>query len=189
MMTLRPISNRAGKFVMPADGWFHLVPVGEFAHDSGVMQVVDQAAIASLANRFVPSALVDFDHFSYDPERSSEAAAWVDAVEARADGLWGKLRLTDVGEPALTNGRYRFLSPVWLPSDVESLGSGPDGRTRVRPLRLDTVGLTNNPNMRGMVPLTNRAGQKLSPVEPATTATDRELLSDKAKSENMKTLV
>jgi phage I-like protein len=149
---LTPLFNRAAAFTMPADGWFHLVPRGEFYNaEAGLMQVVDDASLAAMANRFAPSALVDFDHFSYDPEKSSEAAAWIDEVQVRGDGLWGKMRLTDVGEPALKNGRYRFISPVWLRSDVEDLGNN-----RVRPLRLDTAGLTNNPNMKGMVALTNR---------------------------------
>jgi len=44
-----------------------------------------------------------------------------------------------------------LVSPVWLARDVEDLGGG-----RVRPLRLDSVALTNSPNMKGMVPLSNR---------------------------------
>ena len=164
-MTLRPLSNRAGKFEMPGDGWYHVVPLGEYPHESGVVQVVDKVAIESMVNRFTPSVLVDFDHFSYDPDKSSEAAAWGDEVEARADGLWSKLRLTDVGEPALKNGRFRFISPVWRPEDVEDLGDG-----RIRPLRLDTLGLTNNPNMRGMVPLSNREALPASPAQPTPPA-------------------
>lgn len=158
MKTLRPLINRTGdKFALPADGWIHLVPRGEYpiaVEDREFVQVVDDAALASMANRFAPEAgnvRVDFDHFSYDPAKSSEAAGWLDAVEVRTDGLWAKLRTSDIGETALVNGRFRFISPSWLPTDVQSLGKG-----RIRPLRIDSAGLTNNPNMRGMAPLTNR---------------------------------
>jgi phage I-like protein len=143
-----PILNRA----VPADGWYHLVPVGEFPHpDTGLVQVLDEPAIKALANSFKPKLLVDQEHWSYDTAKSSEAFGWVSAVESRATGLWGKIELTDLGTPAIANGRYRFLSPVWLPTDLEKLGGN-----RVRPQRLDSVGLTNSPNLKGMVPLTNR---------------------------------
>ena len=159
-MNLTPLFNRVGKFEPPADGWIHLVPPGEYPHtESGTIQIVDDVSLDSMRNRFEPSMLVDFDHFSYDPEKSSEAAGWVDEVSVRPDGLWGKVRLSDIGEAAIKNGRFRYLSPVWLQGDVEKLGGN-----RIRPLRLDTAGLTNNPNMRGMAPITNR---KTLPGNPA----------------------
>ncbi|MDR3401828.1 MAG: phage protease [Chthoniobacter sp.] len=156
---LKPFLNHdASRFAMPSDGWIQLVPRGEFpiqTADGGLVQVIDDAALKSFAGKFAPDAgrlLVDFDHFSYDSQKSSEAAGWIDAVEVRADGLWGKPRWSDAGQTAVSNGRYRFLSPAWQSHDVERIGPG-----RIRPLRIDSVGLTNQPNMRGMVPLTNSA--------------------------------
>ncbi len=154
-----PASNAA--FQGPADGWHHVVPVGEFFHaDTGLVQVLDAEAIAALAAQFEAEAqapnfagvLVDFDHFSYSPGQSSQAAGWIARVEPRADGLWARIRWTGLGEAALANGAYRFISPVWLRADTEALGPG-----RVRPRRLDSAGLTNNPNLKGMAPLTNRS--------------------------------
>lgn len=154
LMTLRPITNRAadGRFRLPPDGWWHLVPIGEYPHpESGLSQVLDREALHEIVNRFTPGTLVDFDHFSYDPSKSSEASGWIDQVELREDGIWAKGRWSDVGEKALVNGRYRFVSPVWLPRDLVRL----DGN-RVRPTRLDSAGLTNQPNLRGMAPIVNR---------------------------------
>lgn len=154
---LTPILNRNGN-----DPWYHLVPRGEFAHsESGTMQVLDDAALVSLVNRFKAASaapgfaglLIDQEHFSYDPGKSSEAYGWIKEVENRDSGLWGRVEWTDLGQSALANKRYKFLSPVWLKPDVEILPN-----KRIRPLRLDTVGLTNNPNLRGMVPLVNRSG-------------------------------
>jgi hypothetical protein len=153
-LALRPITNRAadGRFRLPADGWWHLVPIGEYPHpESKLSQVLDREALQEIVNRFTPGTLVDFDHFSYDPTHSSEAAGWIDRVELREDGIWAKARWSDVGEAALVNGRYRFVSPVWMPRDVVRL----DGN-RVRPTRLDSAGLTNQPNLRGMAPIVNR---------------------------------
>jgi hypothetical protein len=84
--------NRDG-FQMPADGWYQIAPVGEFAHaQAGVVQVVvDREACEAMVNRFQAEAeaqnfaglLVDFDHFSLDGEKRSEAAGWIVALEAR----------------------------------------------------------------------------------------------------------
>lgn len=163
-MTLRPITNRKadGRFELPADGWFQLAPLGEFPHpESGLVQVLDRPALERMANRLAADGarLVDFDHFSYDTSRSSEAAGWIEELAVRDDGLWARARWSDVGEAALVNGRYRFVSPVWLPGDCDSLGAN-----RIRPGRLDSAGLTNQPNLRGMAPMTNRAGGPAAPT-------------------------
>lgn len=151
-------------FRLPADGWYHLVPMGEFPHPSGVVQVVDREAVRAICNRFAqeqgranfPGLLVDFDHFSDDPEKPTEAAGWVIGLQARDSGVWGQIRWSDAGEAAVKGGRYRLVSPVWLRRDCEALGNA----QRLRPLRLHKVALTNDPNMKGMEPLSNRAGEE-----------------------------
>lgn len=149
--------NRDG-FVMPADGWFQLAPLGEFPHAVvGVVQVVDLEACTAMAARFKADAavpnfaglLVDFDHFSLDSQNRTEAAGWIVDLECR-DGLWAKIRWSDVGDQAVKGGRYRFLSPVWARSDCVDLGNG-----RVRPVRLLNAAVTNDPNLKGLVPLAN----------------------------------
>jgi phage I-like protein len=153
MNTLTPLFNRAGE--LPADAWFQVVPRGEWPHtgESGKqrLQVIDDAALDAMVNSFKPKVLVDQEHFSYDSEKSSEAFGWIAEVQKRTDGLYGRIEWTDLGTTAIANKRYRFASPVWLPRDVQAL----DGN-KVRPTRLDSVGLTNTPNMVGILPLTNR---------------------------------
>ncbi|MEI8243898.1 MAG: phage protease, partial [bacterium] len=152
--------NRDG-FQMPTDGWYQVAPLGEFAHaQAGLVQVVDPEACAAMVNRFADEAkdsnfaglLVDFDHFSLDGEKRSEAAGWITALENRDGGLFAKIRWSDVGEEAVKGGRYRFLSPVWSRSDCVDLGNG-----RVRPVRLLNAAVTNDPNLKGMQPLSNSA--------------------------------
>src|SRR6266571_3068248 len=168
---LSPLLNRAadGKFALPADGWFQLAPKGEYPHsDSGQLQVLDEPAINAMVQRFeaesrAPNSaglLIDYDHFSYDTDKPSEAAGWITALQNRGEtptpaaaGLWARVKWTPAGEAAIKNGNYRFISPVWLPDQVEKLANH-----KVRPLRLDTAGLTNSPNLKGMVPLSNRRG-------------------------------
>ncbi len=159
-----PLLNR--NFELPSDGWYHLAPIGEFPNvlcagdqKKKVLQVVDAEAAQSMVNRFREESAtpnfsglrIDFDHFSYDPAKSSEAAGWIMEMQNRGDGLWFKPRWSDSGEAAVKGGRYRFVSPVWDPADCQKLGNG-----RLRPLRLDSAGLTNDPNLKGLAPLSNR---------------------------------
>ncbi len=153
-------------FQLPTDGWFHVVPLGEFTHPSGVVQVIDAKAVASMVADFknraeqknFPGLLVDFDHFSADPEKSSEAAGWINELENRADGIWAKIRWSDTGEAAVKSGRYRLASPVFPRAPVDLLNSGAE-KKRLRVLRLLSVALTNDPNLKGMVPLSNRSDE------------------------------
>ena len=154
-------------FRLPDDGWYHIAPLGEFAHaGAGVMQVIDQEACVAMAARFTadaktpnfPGLLVDFDHFSLDGEKRSEAAGWIFGLENRENGLWAQIRWSDLGEEAVKGGRYRFLSPVWARTDCVDLGPDPmSGLDRVRPVRILNAAVTNDPNLKGLVPLSNRA--------------------------------
>ncbi len=139
------------RFATPVDGWIQLTPLGNFPHSSGVVQVVDAAAVQALGNSFAGDMLlVDFDHESDDPAKRTTAAGWIDRVESRADGLWGHVRWSAAGAAALENGEYRYVSPVWEGEDL--------GRKQVRPVRLLEAGLTNKPNLKGIKPITNREG-------------------------------
>ena len=150
-------------FRLPDDGWYNIAPFGEFPHTgASVIQVIDQEACIAMAARFAadaqtpnfPGLLVDFDHFSLDGEKRSEAAGWILGLENRENGLWAQIRWSDLGEEAVKGGRYRFLSPVWARSDCVDLGDG-----RVRPVRILNAAVTNDPNLKGLVPLSN-SGQR-----------------------------
>ena len=159
------ILNRNESFVLPSDGWYHLCATGEFPHgESGLVQVVDLASCDAMLNAFYKDAaeenfaglLIDFDHFSLDNNMKSEAAGWITQLENRETGIWGKVRWSDSGEASVKGGRYRFISPVWSRGDCEDLGNN-----RVRPVRLLNAAVTNDPNLKGMVPLSNRSGGRL----------------------------
>lgn len=166
-MNLSPLFNRANE--LPADGWFHVVPLGEFAHPSGVVQVIDDRAAKEIVNRFAAKAAtpnfaglhVGEEHFYYDTDKSTQAFGWAKQLANRADGVWAQIDWTDLGKQAIEHKRFKFVSPVWDPKKNQTevignrVGKSP---VRLRPLEIDTLGLTNNPNLRGMVPLTNRAG-------------------------------
>ena len=147
---------------IPAGDWQHIACIGEWPHEaSGKVQIIDAAALASIVKNFkkikaekknFAGLLVDQDHFSLEADQPSEAYGWLVDMEARADGLWGRIRWTDIGEQALVGGRYRYLSPVWLTSDCEPIEGD-----KVRPLKLQSVAVTNAPNFKDLTPLSNRA--------------------------------
>ncbi len=174
---LRPLLNRG--FELPKDDWYQLAPFGEFpvmaerADGTKVrlVQVLDSKACAAITNRFnavamnpaFPGMLIDKDHFSQEAELPSEAMGWIFELANRDGqngdgGLWARIRWSDVGAAAVKGGSYRFISPCFDPNTVENLGNA-----RIRPLYLDTAGLTNAPNIRGSKPLSNRRGDAANP--------------------------
>jgi hypothetical protein len=149
------------KFDFKEDAWIHVTPLGEYAHaGAGVVQVIDAEALKAITEDFItkasvenfPGLLLDFDHFSMDTDKPSEAAGWISALRADTEGLWAKVRWTSKGREAVEGGEYRLVSPVFpKPSLCEDLGEG-----RIRPRQLQSVALTNEPNIKGGKPLTNR---------------------------------
>jgi hypothetical protein len=160
--------NDPTSFQPAPDGWFHIAPHGTFPHPNGALQVIDAEACEAMLGTFneearqpnFPGLLVDFDHFSHDPAQPTTAAGWIGALEHRGDGLYAQIRWSDLGHEALTGGRYRLASPVWNRADCDQwTAPAPDGRdvVHLRPRRLDRLALTNDPNLPGLAPLSNRA--------------------------------
>ncbi len=151
-------------FMLAGDGWVQVTPCGEFPHvGAGVTQVIDRAACDRIAADFngrksdpnFPGVLVDFDHFSLDTEKSSEAAGWISDLESRDTGLWARVRWSDAGLSAVQGGRFRLMSPVFPPPTAcEDLGGG-----KIRPVMLVSVALTNEPNIKGGKPIANRKAE------------------------------
>jgi phage I-like protein len=159
--------NSQTTFQPAPDGWFHIAPLGTFPHPTGALQVIDAEACAAMARTFAeearqpnfPGLLVDFDHASHDPAHPTTAAGWISSLEPRNDGLYAQVRWSDLGHQALTGGRYRLASPVWNRADCDQwTAPAADGRDtlHLRPRRLDRLALTNDPNLPGLVPLSNR---------------------------------
>lgn len=148
-------ANRA-RFQLPEDGCFQVLRLGEFAHKDVGIQVIDGEALNRIKADFDKlkgpnwtGMLVDRDHFSHDPKLPTDALAWVDDVEIRGDGLWAKGRWTSVGQDVVEGGILRLTSPVL--EDFEDLGNG-----KKRPGRMTRIALTNDPNIKGMTPISNR---------------------------------
>jgi len=174
--------DSAGKFALPADGWFQLSRAGELEapleapgrDPVNVLQVFDAAAAATVLAAFAadraapgfPGLLVDFEHKSETDDEDTRAALWIDEMQVREGAeLWIKGRLTESGEKAIVGGDYRHISPV-LEYPIRNYSAG----ERVRPARLRSAGLTNRPRIKGMLPLSNRetASASAAAAKPTT---------------------
>jgi Mu-like prophage I protein len=165
-------------FLRPTDGWYALEVPGEHPNRAaGVVQVIDETAVASIVRRFnqeaehyetqngiaYPGMLIDIEHFKRDAGRETRAYGWLMRMQNRDGVPYGQIRWTAIGQQAVDGGEYRFFSTEYDPKDLMVLnGTRP---SRVRPMRLDGLTLTNEPNNRGGKPITNRSTNKHQPDE------------------------
>ena len=168
------ILNR--EFQHPADGWYQIEAKGIHPnHASGLVQVIDDTATNAIVNRFNSEAaagalrhgsemLIDHEHFSDQTDQETRAYGWLTKLENRDDGIYGQIRWTATGKPAVDGGDYRFFSTEYDPKDLKVLNTGKI--KLVRPLRLEGLTLTNMHNNRGQKPITNRnIGLPLVPAD------------------------
>lgn len=171
----KPILNREAK--LPDDGWYEIETPGEhFNATSGLVQQLDGDAFAAIANRFQQVAaqpgfaglLIDRDHFSLDTDKTSEAFGWLMEVRNRDGRLEGRVDWSDEGERAVKGRRFKFFSSVYDPEKCTKLGTRRIGNRDyplVRPLELDRLALTNDPNNKGGKPISNRDGNPAGAAE------------------------
>lgn len=119
--------------------WIHLAPIGKWPQwdDEGnkVIQDVSVKTIENMMVAFDNPVLVDCDHTS-EEGGSTKAMAWITQLaHEEGVGLRGKMEFTEDGAKLVSNGEYRYVSPVWI---IDNDGC---------PTRLVSVALTNRPNL------------------------------------------
>ena len=150
---LAPVGERAAPISLadtPAvPEWIHLLPSGKFSGEDGrgPYQVGDATELirTSLATGKLP---VDENHatdLGAVSGAASPARGWITAMEARPDGIWGRVDWTPAGRQLLQDHAYRHISPTFEHSPR-------DGRV-VRILR---AALTNLPNLPQLTALHSR---------------------------------
>lgn len=145
-----------------------LAPLGEWPQtvEDGqgkpreIVQKFDAAACEAVVGNFTKELLVDLDHASVGGG-STRAYAWVTGLRADETlGLVGTFKFTEAGAEAVNGREYRFVSVCWYLDE--------DGR----PTELDSVALTNRPNL-PVRPVLNRKPAEAESVkneEPAKPA-------------------
>ena len=132
--------------------WVHLLPALHgtvTTHDGrGPYKVADAAAIiaASFADpRDAGGLLIDENHaldIAAPKGGPSPARGRITAMEARADGIWGRVDWSDAGRALLADRAYRGISPVIL--------HHPETHEIAAVIR---ASLVNYPNLRGQTAL------------------------------------
>ncbi len=125
-----------------------------------VMQRLDVASLRRVADAFTPDheLLVDVDHVS-EAGGSTEAYGWITALRVDdADGLLATINWTSIGAEAVSDRRYRFVSPVFG-IDLEEAD-----KTAI-PTALLSLALTNTPNLPVRCVLNRSAAANENPVE------------------------
>jgi phage I-like protein len=123
-----------------APDWLHLVPAGIFSGADGrgpfSLQDADAVIVESMKAGKLP---LDENHatdFAAPEGRPSPARGWIVGMEARDDGIWGRVEWNAAGKALIDDKAYRGISPV-LVSDAKS------GAV----LKVLRASLTNDPNL------------------------------------------
>jgi phage I-like protein len=127
--------------------WVQLIPPGTFAGRDGRGPYIsgDKAAMQAIVKNSraylgTTDAVVDYDHQSVfgaveGVGGTAPAAGWIKDMEARDDGVWGRVEWTGKAADAIKAGEYRYLSPVFMHAKSGQV------------LAIKMAGLTNTPNL------------------------------------------
>jgi phage I-like protein len=139
-----------GPVAMAGDGgapeWVQLLPAGEIAtvDGRGPYRVRDAVTLAAASLPSGDRLVLDENHatdLAAPKGEPAPARGWIVALQARADGIWGKVEWTADGARLVGERAYRSISPV-----IRHLADG----TVTAILR---ASLVNKPNLRGLAAL------------------------------------
>ena len=130
--------------------------VGSDIDGNPVEQELDEESLKNLADKLNASGreiLVDRDHASSKPglDRDTSAQGGASEFEVReGQGLFGKVRWSDIGKKLVENRVFRWLSPVF------KIGSDK------KPVDMQAIALTNTPSQMLLKPVLNQAADEES---------------------------
>ena len=125
--------------------------IGSDVEGNPVEQELDEESLRKLADKLNASGreiLIDRDHASSKPglDRDTSAQGWASEFEVReGQGLFGKVKWSDIGKKLVENRVFRWLSPVF------KLGSDK------KPVDMQAIALTNTPSQILLKPVLNQA--------------------------------
>ena len=125
-----------------APDWVHLLPAGTFRgrDGRGPYRLDNPAGViaASMETAAVGKLPIDENHATDHAMQSgqpSPARGWIVELQARPDGIWGRVEWTPTGQEMMAERAYRGFSPVFAHDKA--------GRV----VRLLRAALTNTPNL------------------------------------------
>ena len=132
-----------------------VVPKGQFygsdSEGNPIPESIDETVIDTLAEQLKDKELlVDKDHSSVKKgiERDTSAMGWMYSFKKGMEGLWAKIKWTNIGRNLVENRVFRFLSPVFTlhenkPTNMlnVALTNQPAFQDKAKPI------INNKPNM------------------------------------------
>lgn len=163
-MTIAPLISLMQAQPLPdlaeAPDWIHLIPAGAditTRDGRGPYRVEDpQAVAASLAPG--DKLPVDENHaidLAAPRGEQSPARGYIVELQARADGIWGRMDWNASGRALMADRAYLGISPAVIH----------DGQKRI--LGIARASLTNKPNLRGLTALHQETDMSLAAVAKA----------------------
>lgn len=151
--------------------WIKIIPAGVFSgrdgrgpYNAGDRAALDQIVTVTRAYHGATDIVFDYEHQTMNAQKNGQpapAAGWIKEVEARDDGLYGRVEWTAAAAAAIKAKEYRYLSPVFFHK--------PGGEI----LALQNVALTNAPNLN----LTEVSAHSLFSAKPTTEAPMKQILA------------
>ncbi len=126
--------------------WVHLLPAGEVATEDrrGPYHVGDLHQLVANSADGAIRLPIDENHatdLAAPKGLPAPARGWIVDLQARADGIWGRVEWTGAGRELVETHAYRALSPVILHDKAK------------RVIRILRASLVNRPNLRGLAAL------------------------------------
>jgi hypothetical protein len=162
------LSNQVADLKTPPD-WIE-IPFGNHQHKEGTQVVDKESAQAMLANfteaakskRFagLPIYVGHPDHPDFSARYPDSASkGWIKELDVTPSALRLRTVWNATGAQLVADEAYKYFSPTWGVMPV------PGHRGAYRPMRLKSIGLTNEPNI-GVMPLTNEKENPMQILPP-----------------------
>jgi phage I-like protein len=146
MMAAREMVGAEGA---EAPEWVHLLPAGrvETFDGRGPYEIADMQAVIEQSMSQRGDLEIDINHASFlsaPKGGDARAVGWITEMQARTDGIWGRVKWTEEGRQLVGGRAYRRISPV-----INYIEQG--GKKIVAGIL--NASLANRQNLRGLVAL------------------------------------
>jgi hypothetical protein len=128
--------------------WHPIMPVGTWRHPRHGMVTITDEDVREAAQHFAAQIIgqqVPVDQAEGHSQERDGAFGWLEEVEVRDGGLYGKMTWTSKGLEVIADKRFKYMSPVIHTRDLPFTAQ--DG-TKV-PNVVTAVSLTNHPVFKG----------------------------------------
>lgn len=146
--------------------WVHLLPAGQVrtVDGRGPYMVANMAALAAASLKGGQKLPIDENHATDKGAvlgLPAPARGWIVALEARSNGLWGKVQWTGPGRKLMQEKAYAGISPVIVHDKANTVAL------------LLRASLTNTPNLQGLATLHSATGVAAAGAQTPLNEEDR----------------